>query len=87
MMGVNNRDLRTLEIDLAVCDDLGAFIGRCVLFVSESGIGAPSDARRVRAAGAQAILVGEALVGTPHDHLAAAITSLRGVGAPAGGAR
>ena len=84
MMGVNNRDLRTLEVDLAVSEDLGALIGRCVLFISESGIGAPSDARRVRAAGAQAILVGEALIGTPHDHLAAAIAALRG-GAPVGG--
>ena len=50
-----------------------------MLFVSESGIGSPSQARRVRAAGAQAILVGEALVGTPHDHLAATIAALRGV--------
>ena len=46
-----------------------------MLFVAESGIGAPEDARRVRAAGAQAILVGEALIGTPHDHLAAAIAA------------
>ena len=77
MMGVNNRDLHTLEVDLAVSEYLGALIGACVLFVSESGIGSPSDARRVRAAGAQAILVGEALVGTPHGHLAAAIAALR----------
>lgn len=87
MMGVNNRDLHTLEVDLAVTEDLGALIGRCVLFVSESGIGAPSDARRVRAAGAQAILVGEALVGTPHGHLAAAIAALRGDDPPGGGGR
>jgi len=87
MMGVNNRDLRTLEVDLAVSEDLGALIGRCVLFVSESGIGAPRDARRVRAAGAQAILVGEALVGTPHAHLAAAIASLRGDDRPRGDER
>jgi indole-3-glycerol phosphate synthase len=87
MMGVNNRDLRTLEVDLSVSEDLGALIGACVLFISESGIGAPSDARRVRAAGAQAILVGEALVGTPRGHLAATVASLRGVDSPAGGAR
>ena len=84
MMGVNNRDLRTLEVDLAVSEYLGALIGACVLFVSESGIGAPRDARRVRAAGAQAILVGEALIGTPRGRLAAAIAALRG-GDPADG--
>jgi indole-3-glycerol phosphate synthase len=87
MMGVNNRDLHTLEVDLAVSEDLGALIGSCVLFISESGIGAPRDARRVRAAGAQAILVGEALVGTPHSHLAATVASLRGVDTPAGDSR
>jgi indole-3-glycerol phosphate synthase len=80
MMGVNNRDLHTLEVDLAVSEYLGALIGACVLFVSESGIGTSSDARRVRAAGAQAILVGEALIATPHGHLAAALAALRGDG-------
>jgi indole-3-glycerol phosphate synthase len=87
MMGVNNRDLHTLEVDLAVSEYLGALIGSCVLFISESGIGTPRDARRVRAAGAQAILVGEALIGTPHVHLAAAIAALRGDGPPDGGGR
>jgi indole-3-glycerol phosphate synthase len=85
MMGVNNRDLHTLEVDLAVSEYLGALIGACVLFISESGIGAPRDARRVRAAGAQAILVGEALVGTPHGHLAATIAALRGADTAGGG--
>lgn len=87
MMGVNNRDLRTLDVDLAVSEYLGALIGACVLFVSESGISAPSDSRRVRAAGAQAVLVGEALVGTPHGHLAAALAALRGVDPLDGGER
>ena len=87
MMGVNNRDLHTLDVDLAVSEYLGALIGACVLFVSESGIAAPRDARRVRAAGAQAILVGETLVGTPHGHLAATIAALRGVDPLDGGGR
>jgi indole-3-glycerol phosphate synthase len=87
MMGVNNRNLRTLDVDLAVSENLGALIGRCVLFVSESGISAPGDARRVRAAGAQAILVGEALVGTPPDHLAATIAAFHGAGLEAEAAR
>jgi indole-3-glycerol phosphate synthase len=87
MMGVNNRDLHTLEVDLAVSEYLGALIGACVLFVSEGGIGAPRDARRVRAAGAQAILVGEALIGTPRGHLPAALAALRGGDPPAEDAR
>lgn len=82
MMGVNNRDLRTLEVDLAVTEEVGALIGPCVLFVSESGIRSPGEAARVHAAGAQAILVGEALVGTPHGHLAAAVAALRDVRPP-----
>jgi indole-3-glycerol phosphate synthase len=84
LMGVNNRDLRTLDVDLAVTERLGALMGPCVLLVSESGIGAPGEARRVRAAGAQAVLVGEALVCTPHAHLASTMAALRGV-PPAGG--
>ena len=82
MMGVNNRDLHTLEVDLAITERLGALVGRCVLFVSESGIHSPGEAQRVRAAGAQAILVGEALVGTPHQHLADAVAALRNVPPP-----
>ncbi len=80
IIGVNNRDLRTLDVDLAVSEELGAIIGRCVIFVSESGIHSPGEARRVRDAGAQAILVGEALVSTPHDRLAGAVAALRCVG-------
>jgi indole-3-glycerol phosphate synthase len=77
LMGVNNRDLRTLDVDLDVTESIGPLIGQCVLLVSESGIGSPGDARRVRAAGARAVLVGEALVCTPHEHLADAIAGLR----------
>jgi indole-3-glycerol phosphate synthase len=85
MMGVNNRDLHTLDVDLSVTEYLGALIGSCVLFISESGIGTPGDARRVRTAGAQAILVGETLVGTPHEHLAVTIAGLRGLEQTGGG--
>ena len=79
IIGVNNRDLRTLDVDLAVSERLGALMGRCVVFVSESGIHSPGDARRVREAGAQAVLVGEALVSTPHERLADAVAALRSV--------
>jgi indole-3-glycerol phosphate synthase len=61
LIGVNNRDLTTFRTDLATTERLGprAPAGACV--VSESGIAARADVLRVRAAGAHAILVGEAL--------------------------
>jgi indole-3-glycerol phosphate synthase len=85
LLGVNNRDLRTLDVDLKVTEALGPRSGRGVLLVSESGIDSPAQARRVRAAGAQAVLVGEALVRTPREHLASAIAGLRALPASEGG--
>ena len=61
VIGVNNRDLTTFRTDLATTERLAprAPAGACV--VSESGIATRADVVRVRAAGAQAILVGESL--------------------------
>jgi indole-3-glycerol phosphate synthase len=87
LIGVNNRDLSTLEVDLSTSEALGPRAGRSALFVSESGIRTPEDARRVRAAGAQAILVGEALARVRPDDLAAALAGLRGDEPPAEGLR
>jgi indole-3-glycerol phosphate synthase len=61
LIGINNRHLATFETDLAVTERLapraaGAFL------VSESGIFTPDDVRRVVAAGAGAVLVGESLM-------------------------
>jgi len=86
LIGVNNRDLRTLTVDLGVSEALGPLIGQRVLFVSESGIGSPAQARRARKAGAQAVLVGEALVGAPREHLASTIAGLRALPAAEDGA-
>lgn len=69
LVGVNNRDLRTFETDLGVAERLlgrlraqaGARAGD-ILAVAESGIRSPEDARRMAEAGADAALVGEALV-------------------------
>ncbi|MDR1208921.1 MAG: indole-3-glycerol phosphate synthase TrpC [Clostridiales bacterium] len=62
IIGVNNRDLRTFEVDLAVSERLGRRIPRGVTFVAESGVSGPADARRLREAGADALLIGEALM-------------------------
>lgn len=62
IIGVNNRDLAVFKTDLGSSERLIPLFPRDVVAVSESGIFAPEDARRVRAAGAHAVLVGEALM-------------------------
>lgn len=62
IVGVNNRDLRRFKTDLAVSEFLIPRIPDGIVKVSESGISDPADAARARACGADAILVGEALM-------------------------
>ena len=65
LVGVNHRDLRTFDIDLGLTQKLRAKIPKDRILVSESGIRGPADARRMREAGADAILVGEMLMRAP----------------------
>ncbi len=62
MVGVNNRDLAVFQTDLAVSERLIPLLPRHVLAVSESGVFTGGDSARVHAAGAHAVLVGEALM-------------------------
>ena len=62
LVGVNNRDLTVFETDLAVTERLARYVPGDVLLVSESGIRDGDDVARVAAAGADVVLVGEALV-------------------------
>ena len=62
LVGVNNRDLSVFRTDLAVTERLAKYVPADVLLVSESGIASAEDVARVAAAGADAVLVGEALV-------------------------
>jgi indole-3-glycerol phosphate synthase len=62
LVGVNNRDLRTFEVDLATTERLAAALPAGVLLVAESGIHEPKDIERLETAGADAFLVGEALM-------------------------
>lgn len=62
LVGVNNRDLTVFETDLAVTERLAPYLPGEVVLMSESGIGGGDDVARVAAAGADAVLVGEALV-------------------------
>jgi len=62
LVGINNRDLRTFEVDLGVTERLVAAIPEGVVAVAESGIFSAGDVERLEVAGAQAFLVGEALM-------------------------
>jgi len=61
-IGVNHRDLRTFNVDLALTERLRRLVPHEVALVAESGIHSAADARRMREAGADAILVGEMLM-------------------------
>jgi indole-3-glycerol phosphate synthase len=65
LLGVNARDLRTLHTDLGVVERLLPRVPPGPLRVAESGLRTADDLKRVRAAGAQAVLVGETLVRAP----------------------
>jgi indole-3-glycerol phosphate synthase len=58
LVGVNNRDLRSFEIDLANTERLAALAPENALLVTESGIFTPADAARLERSGASAMLVG-----------------------------
>ncbi len=60
--GVNHRDLRNFAVDLGLTERLRKRMPGDVLVVAESGIHSPEDSRRMRDAGADAILVGEELM-------------------------
>lgn len=77
-IGVNNRDLRTFEVDLATTGQLSALLPTCErpVLISESGIRDSGDIERLRAWHADAILVGEAIVTAPS--IAAKVRELTG---------
>jgi indole-3-glycerol phosphate synthase len=62
VIGVNNRDLRTFHTTLEVTERLRPLIPGDRVLVSESGLNGAEDAARVRRLGADAVLVGEALM-------------------------
>ena len=62
LLGINNRDLRTFETDLNTTHGLAPRVGGSTRVIAESGVSSIEDARSMRAAGADAILVGEALI-------------------------
>jgi len=64
VIGINNRDLRDFTVDLGTFERLAPRLAGATL-VAESGVKTPQDARRLRDAGADAVLVGEAAMRDP----------------------
>jgi indole-3-glycerol phosphate synthase len=77
LVGVNARDLKTLEVDAATFGKVAPTLPDGVVIVAESGVATTADVRRLVGEGADAVLVGEALVrdGDP----AAAVRAMTGV--------
>jgi indole-3-glycerol phosphate synthase len=62
LVGVNNRNLKTLEVDLATCEALAPRVPAERLVVAESGLTTPADLTRMQKVGAKAFLIGESLM-------------------------
>ena len=62
LIGVNNRDLAELEVDLETFEAVAPQAPDDVTLIAESGIATPADVRRMREAGADALLVGSAIM-------------------------
>jgi len=70
LVGINNRDLKTFEVEIATTERLAARIPAGVVVVAESGIFTHGDIERLEQSGAHAFLVGESLMRQPDPGLA-----------------
>ncbi|MCA0304671.1 MAG: indole-3-glycerol phosphate synthase TrpC [Proteobacteria bacterium] len=65
LVGVNNRNLKTLAVDLATTEQLAPMVPKDRVLVSESGLGSPADLARMARVGASAFLIGESFMRQP----------------------
>lgn len=77
IIGVNNRNLKDFSVDTDNSRRLRALIPNDVLFVSESGVSCAEDVSKLRKIGADAVLIGEALMRAPDKK--SKLDELRGV--------
>jgi indole-3-glycerol phosphate synthase len=80
LLGINNRDLRTFETNLAVTQELLPLVPPGIIVISESGVKTQADMRPLFAAGARGFLVGESLM-RAGDKIAA-LRALKDVSVP-----
>jgi indole-3-glycerol phosphate synthase len=76
VIGVNNRNLRTFEVDMTLSEKLKKLVPPHVLFISESGISTSEDVKRMREIGVHGVLIGESIMKAKDK--AGKIYSLRG---------
>jgi indole-3-glycerol phosphate synthase len=62
LFGINNRDLHTFEVDLGTTERVRPLLPRDAIVVAESGVQTRDDVQRLYAAGANAVLIGEAFM-------------------------
>ncbi len=74
LLGINNRNLKTLQVDLATTEHLAARVPDNKIMVCESGLSVRADLDRMSAVGAQCFLIGESLM--RHDDVTAATSAL-----------
>jgi len=65
LIGINNRNLKTLTVDLAVTEQLAPKVPKNRVVVAESGLGSPADLARMAKVGASAYLIGESFMRKP----------------------
>ncbi|MHB8896929.1 MAG: indole-3-glycerol phosphate synthase TrpC [Candidatus Geothermincolia bacterium] len=69
VVGINNRDLETLEVNIETTGDLRDLVPVGIPVVSESGIRTLEDVERIEALGVDALLIGEALMRAPEPEM------------------
>jgi len=77
LIGVNNRNLKTLNVDLATTEQLAPMVPKDRVLVAESGLGTPADLARMSKVGASAFLIGESFMRQPDVEAAVRALMLR----------